>query len=97
MNNDVYIESHVIEFFQAYELAQLTGAQLMLLVASETGHVYTFATDKLKPIIDRAEGQDLIETCLNNDAPSKQTSSENSKSFKKVLFIIFICIIFVNF
>ena len=30
--------------FQAYELSTLTGTQVMLLVASETGHVYTFAT-----------------------------------------------------
>ena len=29
---------------QAYELSTLTGTQVMLLVASETGHVYTFAT-----------------------------------------------------
>jgi len=29
---------------KAYELSTLTGTQVMLLVASETGHVYTFAT-----------------------------------------------------
>ena len=33
---------------QAYELSTLTGTQVMLLVASETGHVYTFATRKLQ-------------------------------------------------
>lgn len=82
---------------KAYELAQLTGAQLMLLVASETGHVYTFATDKLKPIIDRTEGQDLIEACLNNEievkqalkrphnATSEPTPLLKSTTFKKVL------------
>ena len=37
--------------FQAYELSTLTGTQVMLLVASETGHVYTFATPKLQPMI----------------------------------------------
>ncbi|CAG9822675.1 unnamed protein product [Phaedon cochleariae] len=35
----------------AYELSTLTGTQVMLLVASETGHVYTFATRKLQPMI----------------------------------------------
>ena len=36
---------------QAYELSTLTGTQVLLLVASETGHVYTFATPKLQPLI----------------------------------------------
>lgn len=36
---------------KAYELSTLTGTQVMLLVASETGHVYTFATRKLQPMI----------------------------------------------
>ena len=33
---------------KAYELSTLTGTQVLLLVASETGHVYTFATPKLQ-------------------------------------------------
>jgi hypothetical protein len=32
---------------QAYELTTLTGTQALVLIASETGHVYTFATPKL--------------------------------------------------
>ena len=48
----------------------------MLLVASETGHVYTFATRKLQPMIASEEGKKLIQTCLNanpngcSDSPS---------------------------
>ena len=41
---------------QAYELSTLTGTQVLLLVASETGHVYTFATPKLQPLRPRCEG-----------------------------------------
>ena len=52
--------------FQAYELSTLTGTQVMLLVASETGHVYTFATKKLQPMITSEEGKSLIQTCLNS-------------------------------
>lgn len=37
----------------------------MLLVASETGHVYTFATRKLQPMITSEAGKALIQTCLN--------------------------------
>lgn len=53
-------------FFQAYELSTLTGTQVMLLVASETGHVYTFATRKLQPMITSDAGKALIQTCLNS-------------------------------
>lgn len=55
--------------FQAYELSTLTGTQVMLLVASETGHVYTFATRKLQPMITSDTGKDLIQMCLNSPDP----------------------------
>jgi len=56
---------------KAYELSALTGTQVLLLVASETGHVYTFATPKLQPLITKPEGKNLIQTCLNApDTPS---------------------------
>lgn len=48
---------------KAYELNILTGTQILLLVASESGHVYTFATPKLRPII--SEHENLIQQCLN--------------------------------
>ncbi|XP_022656149.1 serum response factor homolog [Varroa jacobsoni] len=51
---------------KAYELSTLTGTQVMLLVASETGHVYTFATRKLQPMITSESGKQLIQTCLNS-------------------------------
>ena len=56
---------------QAYELSTLTGTQVMLLVASETGHVYTFATRKLQPMITSDAGKALIQVrlsaCLSAD------------------------------
>ena len=55
--------------FKAYELSTLTGTQVMLLVASETGHVYTFATRKLQPMITSESGKALIQTCLNSPDP----------------------------
>lgn len=51
---------------KAYELSTLTGTQVMLLVASETGHVYTFATKKLQPMISSEAGKTLIQNCLNS-------------------------------
>ncbi|KAH7697072.1 Serum response factor, partial [Aphelenchoides avenae] len=51
---------------KAHELSTLTGTQVMLLVASETGHVYAFATNKLKPMIASDQGKNLIQSCLNS-------------------------------
>ena len=38
--------------------------QVMLMVASETGHVYTFVTPKLQPMITSEAGKALIQICL---------------------------------
>jgi len=54
---------------KAYELSTLTGTQCLLLIASETGHVYTFSTPKLQPLITRPEGKNLIQACLNAQLP----------------------------
>lgn len=57
-------------FVQAYELSTLTGTQVLLLVVSESGWVYTFTTDKFKPLVKEDEngqlsqGQKLIAACL---------------------------------
>ncbi|KAI9299154.1 SRF-TF-domain-containing protein, partial [Neoconidiobolus thromboides FSU 785] len=50
---------------KAYELSVLTGTQVLLLVVSETGLVYTFTTPKLQPIVTKPEGKGLIQACLN--------------------------------
>lgn len=63
---------------KAYELSTLTGTQVLLLVASETGHVYTFATTKLQPLITKTEGKTLIQSCLN--APDVATDNVNYPS-----------------
>ncbi|XP_078100571.1 serum response factor-like isoform X2 [Sander vitreus] len=65
---------------QAYELSTLTGTQVLLLVASETGHVYTFATRKLQPMITSETGKALIQTCLNSpDSPPRCDPSSDQR------------------
>ncbi|KAN0087544.1 SRF-type transcription factor (DNA-binding and dimerization domain) domain containing protein [Tylopilus felleus] len=51
---------------KAYELSTLTGTQVLLLVVSETGLVYTFTTAKLQPLVTQPEGKNLIQACLNS-------------------------------
>eukprot|EP01094_Clydonella_sp_ATCC50884_P029704 TRINITY_DN938_c0_g1_i2.p1 TRINITY_DN938_c0_g1~~TRINITY_DN938_c0_g1_i2.p1 ORF type:complete len:306 (+),score=63.09 TRINITY_DN938_c0_g1_i2:194-1111(+) len=73
-----------LSFSQAYELSTLTGTQVLLLVASETGHVYTFATPKLQPIITRPEGKHLIQSCLNapdEDPYAGDEPAQNDKEY----------------
>lgn len=50
---------------KAFELSVLTGTQVLLLVVSETGLVYTFSTPKFEPIVTQQEGRNLIQACLN--------------------------------
>lgn len=50
---------------KAYELSVLTGTQVLLLVVSETGLVYTFTTPKLQPLVTKPEGKNLIQVCLS--------------------------------
>ncbi|XP_038150671.1 serum response factor b isoform X3 [Cyprinodon tularosa] len=65
---------------KAYELSTLTGTQVLLLVASETGHVYTFATRKLQPMITSETGKALIQTCLNSpDSPPRSDPSMDQR------------------
>nr|XP_048698347.1 serum response factor isoform X4 [Caretta caretta] len=67
---------------KAYELSTLTGTQVLLLVASETGHVYTFATRKLQPMITSETGKALIQTCLNSPglAPRSDPTTDQRMS-----------------
>ncbi|KAF9346203.1 transcription factor of the MADS box, partial [Mortierella sp. AD094] len=60
----------------AYELSTLTGTQVLLLVVSETGLVYTFTTPKLQPLVTKAEGKNLIQACLH--APDKESTPDNT-------------------
>ncbi|KAG2047189.1 hypothetical protein BDR06DRAFT_921978 [Suillus hirtellus] len=46
-------------------LSTLTGTQVLLLIMSETGLVYTFTTSKLQPLVTQPEGKNLIQACLN--------------------------------
>ncbi|KAG0301900.1 transcription factor of the MADS box [Dissophora globulifera] len=60
---------------KAYELSTLTGTQVLLLVVSETGLVYTFTTPKLQPLVTKPEGKNLIQACLH--APDKETTPDD--------------------
>lgn len=61
----MYFAKVVQTDIKAYELSILTGTQVLLLVVSETGLVYTFTTTKLQPLVQKAEGKNLIQACLN--------------------------------
>ncbi|OON21115.1 SRF-type transcription factor [Opisthorchis viverrini] len=58
---------------KAVELAELTGAEVLLLIASETNHVYAYATKRLRGIIDLDCGKELIKACLSSDSDAKES------------------------
>ncbi|KAL0090711.1 hypothetical protein F4703DRAFT_1732567 [Phycomyces blakesleeanus] len=68
---------------KAYELSTLTGTQVLLLVVSETGLVYTFTTVKLQPIVTKPEGKNLIQACLNAPDPVSNESMVNKQFYTK--------------
>jgi hypothetical protein len=59
---------------------------VLLLIASETGQVYTFATSRLQPLITKPEGKNLIQACLNfperleSDPSATDTTSDSLSS-----------------
>ena len=65
-------------------MSTLTGTQVMLLVASETGHVYTFATRKLQPMITSDAGKALIQTCLNSPDPHPNAGAPGSNNDQRM-------------
>lgn len=66
---------------KAYELSTLTGTQVLLLVVSETGLVYTFTTPKLQPLVTKPEGKNLIQACLNApDAPTQESAAAQARA-----------------
>lgn len=65
---------------KAYELSVLTGTQVLLLVVSETGLVYTFTTPKLQPLVTKPEGKNLIQACLNAPEPADGNGVEGVES-----------------
>ncbi len=56
---------------KAFELSILTGADVMVMIANETGHVYTYATPKLKPVLKAQEG--MITHCIGSSMQAKET------------------------
>ncbi|CCF56823.1 hypothetical protein KAFR_0B05280 [Kazachstania africana CBS 2517] len=71
---------------KAFELSVLTGTQVLLLVVSETGLVYTFSTPKFEPIVTQPEGRNLIQACLSapdqlSDDDEKDGSNLNKSNF----------------
>lgn len=55
---------------KAHELTTLTGTQILLLMASETGHIYTYATPDLQPLITLPENKAVIQSCLGQKPES---------------------------
>ena len=70
---------------KAHELNAFTGSEVLLLLTSEKGCVYTYASSKFQPIIGQSEGRKLIQECLGGNelfpfSPAVQNSTEKTDS-----------------
>lgn len=68
---------------KAFELSVLTGTQVLLLVVSETGLVYTFSTPKFEPIVTQQEGRNLIQACLNAPDDDEEEEEEEDEDARE--------------
>lgn len=62
---------------KAFELNKLTNSDILLIIANENAHVYTFSTSKFKPLISRHAK--LIEDCLKT--PSMERDGSEMSDF----------------
>ncbi|XP_033211700.1 serum response factor homolog B-like [Belonocnema kinseyi] len=77
---------------RAYKLSTLTGTQVLVIIQSENGDVYNFATKKFQPVLTSEEGKELIRSCLSspdshyetseNEGTDEENNSVSSKSSK---------------
>ena len=57
---------------------KLVRIQVLLIVASETGHVYSYSTEKFEPVLNTQSGREMIKSCLENlSIPESKDDSEN--------------------
>jgi len=77
---------------KAFELSAMTESQILALVVSETGNVFSYATDDLLPLLNEEEFRTAIKACLESPAPpllpppaasSTATAIQNKKNSLK--------------
>ena len=73
------------------ELSILTGTQVMCVVASETGQVFTYGSRKFNDFLNSANGRMIIQSCLQNDDSGSDNNStdkvlaESKNRFKNLI------------
>ena len=56
-----------------------THLYIILIVASETGHVYSYSTEKFELVLNTQSGRKMIRSCLENlSIPESKDDSENN-------------------
>jgi len=62
---------------KAQELAVLTGSQALVVIASETNHIYTFSTPGLKPLLTDDKCRSFLLSCLSQKNDPLMDNVEN--------------------
>jgi len=65
---------------KAFELSAMTESQILALVVSETGNVFSYATDDLLPLLNEEEFRTAIKACLESPATATATTTLQNKT-----------------
>ncbi|KAI5477435.1 MADS-box transcription factor [Pseudohyphozyma bogoriensis] len=68
---------------KGFELSTLTGTECLILVVSETGLVYTYATPNLKPIVELPRGKEFIGQALKGELRAEWEESKTGTATEK--------------
>jgi SRF-type transcription factor (DNA-binding and dimerisation domain) len=63
---------------KAHVIHTLTGCEILLVVASESGNAYTYSSKKLRPLIGTDTGQSLLKRLLNMPSKEKEDDEDNN-------------------
>jgi len=69
---------------KAFELSAMTESQILALVVSETGNVFSYATDDLLPLLNEEQFRTAIKSCLEAPSNTTMTSQNKINSLKSV-------------
>ena len=73
--NDAHADTFCL-FFDCFN-SKLYRIQVLLIVASETGHVHSYSTEKFEPVLNTQNGRKMIRSCLENlSIPESKDDSE---------------------
>lgn len=65
---------------KARDLASLTGVQILVVIESSGGRVFTYATPKLQDVVQSERGRSLLQECLGSGGDEGNAQEDERKT-----------------